>query len=200
MRSAKRLPLEQLAPYLCHDEPLAPGQTPPPLDWRVVFDNDRAVEVEVGFGKGLFLLNSALRFPEVNFFGIEIMRKYQLFTATRMAVRNLTNVRLACADARNFLRTRVPAESVAAIHVYFPDPWWKKRHHKRRVFTADFVESCTRALRPGGQLHVATDVPEYFAVMTELCSAQPRLEHLPPPILDDEDVATNFERKAKEAG
>ncbi len=201
MRRAKRLPLDELAPYLWQDAPLSPGAAPPPLDWRAIFGNDHPVEIEVGFGKGLFLLNSALRFPEVNFFGIEIMRKYQLFSATRMAVRKLTNVRLACADARHFLRTRILADSVAAIHVYFPDPWWKKRHHKRRVFTEDFVASCTRALRPGGQLHLATDVPEYFAVMTELCSAQTGLTPSPlSPAPEQPDGATNFERKARQIG
>jgi tRNA (guanine-N7-)-methyltransferase len=116
-------------------------------------------------------------------------------------VRKLTNVRLACADARNLIRTRIPTESVVAIHIYFLDSWWKKRHHKRRVFTAELVESCTRALCPGSQINLATDVPDYFAVMKELCSAQRRLEHLPPPpILDEENFAINFERKAKEAG
>jgi tRNA (guanine-N7-)-methyltransferase len=198
MRRAKRLPLDELAPYLWQDAPSLPAVVPPPLDWRAVFGNDHPVEIEVGFGKGLFLLNAALRAPEVNFFGIEIMRKYQLFTATRIAVRKLTNVRLACADARHFLQARVLNESVAAIHVYFPDPWWKKRHHKRRVFTADFVESCTQALCSGGCFRLATDVPDYFAVMRELCSVQAGLEELlSPPVLDEQDYATNFERKAR---
>jgi len=201
MRRAKRLPLDELAPFLWQDAPSAPGLVTPPLDWRAVFGNDHPVEIEVGFGKGLFLLNAALRSPDVNFFGIEIMRKYQLFTATRIAVRKLTNVRLACADARNFMRTRVRSESIAAVHVYFPDPWWKKRHHKRRVFTAEFVESCTRVLSSGGHLHLATDVPEYFTVMNELSSAQARLERLPlSPILDEQESATNFESKARQAG
>ena len=75
------------------------------------------------------LLTAAQQHPEVNFFAIEIVRKYQLFTATRMAVRKLSNVRVACADARLFV-PRVPPASVQAVHVYYPDPWWKKRHKK----------------------------------------------------------------------
>src|SRR5262249_41749640 len=152
-----------------------------PIDWKYVFGNDHPVEIEVGFGKGLFLLNAALACPGVNFFGVEIMRKYQLFTATRMARRKLMNVRLAAADARHFLRDYVLPASVQAIHVYFPDPWWKKRHHKRRVFTEDFVATCVGAIAPGGLFHLATDVAEYFAVMQELCAARPELEELPPP-------------------
>src|SRR2546425_4140241 len=121
MRKTKRLPLEELAPYLWpQDNGRAAGFIPAVPDWRDIFGNDHPVEIEVGCGKGLFLLNTAIARPDVNFFGIEIVRKYQLFAATRMAIRQLTNVRLACADARQFLRDRVPPASVTAIHVYFP--------------------------------------------------------------------------------
>ena len=75
-------------------------------------------------------------------------------------------MRVACADARLFLRDCVAAASVQAVHVYFPDPWWKTRHHKRRVFTAEFVAECARVLRPGGRLHIATDVRRNTQVMT----------------------------------
>lgn len=197
MRRSKRLPLEQLAPYLC--EP----PFPEPLDWRAIFGNDRPVEIEVGFGKGLFLLNSALQHPDINYFGIEIMRKYQLFTATRMAIRQLTNVRLAKADARYFMKLHVAPGSVRAIHVYFPDPWWKKRHHKRRLFTAEFVEACAVALQAGGEFRVATDVADYFAVMTELCAGQPNLQPMPADERRETpatEFLTNFERKAQLKG
>jgi tRNA (guanine-N7-)-methyltransferase len=203
MRRAKRLPLEELAPYLWEAPRVRPGEPLPaatPIDWTHVFGNDHPVEIEVGFGKGLFLLNAAVACPDVNFFGVEIMRKYQLFTATRMARRKLTNVRLACGDARHLLRDYVRPASVRAIHVYFPDPWWKKRHHKRRVFTEDFVASCVQALAPSGLFHLATDVAEYFAVMNELCVARAELEPLPPPTVGDQDYLTNFERKAKAKG
>src|SRR5918911_17609 len=99
MRRARRLPLEELAPYLWETPKARPGQPPPPtepIDWTRVFGNDHPVEIEVGFGKGLFLLNAALACPDVNFFGVEIIRKYQLFTATRLAKRGLRNLRLAC--------------------------------------------------------------------------------------------------------
>src|SRR5205814_6765838 len=137
------------------------------------------------FGKGLFLLTESQARPGVNFFGIEIVRKYQLFTANRLAKRGLGNVRLACADARVLLRDVVPAASVQAVHVYFPDPWWKKRHHKRRVFTPEFAAQCARILRPGGRLHVVSDVGEYFQVMTELLAQQSGLRPLPPPQAKD---------------
>ncbi len=200
MRRSRRLPPEALAPCVLDLPPAADGP-PPPLDWLGVFGNDRPVEIEVGCGKGLFLLTEALARQEVNFLGVEIVRKYQLFTATRMAKRGLANVRVACADARLLLHDRVPAASVQAVHVYFPDPWWKKRHHKRRVFTAEFVASVARVLRPGGRLLAATDVESYFQVMRDLVGAEPAFRALPPPPpelpANDLGYLTNFERKAR---
>ncbi len=199
MRRSQRLPLEELAPYLL-DVP----DSPRPLDWAAVFGNDHPVEIEVGFGKGLFLVNAGRAVPGVNFLGIEIVRKYQLLAATRLAKRGLRNVRLIKADARQLLKDCVAAGSVQAVHVYFPDPWWKKRHWKRRVFTADFAAQCARVLRPGGRLHVVTDVADYFAVMQELLAQETSLVPLPLPPLNepahDLDYLTNFERKFRKEG
>jgi tRNA (guanine-N7-)-methyltransferase len=169
-----------------------------------VFGNDHPVEIEVGFGKGLFLLSASETAPETNFLGVEIVRKYQLFTATRMARRQRRNVRLVCADARLFLRDCVAPASVQAAHVYFPDPWWKTRHHKRRVFTAEFVATCGRILKPAGRFHIATDVPDYFELMTELMAQAAGFRCLPPPAenvpVHDMDYPTNFERKFRKQG
>jgi tRNA (guanine-N7-)-methyltransferase len=217
VRRGPRLSLEELAPYLlniplpgrCREpsdtaevQPSSPDL--PPLDWRDIFGNDRPVELEVGFGKGLFVLTAAQAHPDINFAGVEIVRKYQLFTATRLAKRGLRNVRVACADVLQFLPRCVAAESLQVVHVYFPDPWWKKRHHKRRIFTSEFVAECVRVLRPGGQLSAATDVEEYAQVMAGVLAAQPALRPLPPPSEQapshDLDYLTNFERKFRKQG
>jgi tRNA (guanine-N7-)-methyltransferase len=199
VRRDARLPPEQLAPYL-----IEPPADPAPLDWPAVFGNDLPVEAEIGFGKGLFLLTASQQSPDVNFLGVEIERKYTLFTATRIAKRGLTNVRLACADAKRFLQQHVADGSLKAVHVYFPDPWWKNRHRKRRLFTEEFVAQCARVLRPGGRLLVATDVEEYFGIMKGLLAEQPRLRALPPPEPKDPahdfDYLTNFERKYRKEG
>lgn len=215
MRRRPHLSLKELTPYLLegcgnrraenvNDGLSAANISGSLLDWREVFGNDHPVEMEVGFGKGLFLLTAAQANPEINFVGVEIVRKYQLFTATRLAKRGLTNVRVACADVLQFLPRCVAAASLQAIHVYFPDPWWKKRHHKRRVFTAAFVAECLRVLRSGGLLHAVTDVEEYAAVMTALLAEQPSLTPLPPPSESDPahdlDYLTNFERKFRKQG
>ncbi len=200
MRRTRRLPVEELTPYLWEPGAAAAGQ----IDWVAIFGNRHPVEIEVGSGKGLFILNAAQSCPGVNFFGIEIVRKYQLYTATRVAIRKLANVRMACADAKRIMRDRVPPNSVQAIHVYYPDPWWKKRHHKRRIFTPEFVDSCAKALVSGGQFHLATDVEEYFGLMTQLCRQCPELRELPPPQIDtgrhEMDYLTNFDRKALQTG
>ena len=199
MHRARRLPFEELAPYL-----LPVPEEPRPFSWGAVLGNDHPVEIEVGFGKGLFLLTSAQTQPHVNFLGIEIERKYQLFAATRMAKRGLSNVRLVKADARSFLRAFVAAGSCQAVHVYFPDPWWKTRHRKRRVFTPEFAAQCERVLQTGGHLHFATDVEEYFSVMIELVAEQTRLRRLPldqpSGIEQGAEARTNFERKARLLG
>jgi tRNA (guanine-N7-)-methyltransferase len=169
-----------------------------------LFGNDLPVEIEVGFGKGLFLLNAAAARPDVSFLGIEILRKYQLHVATRVAIRGLGNVRLACADARAMFHECVPPASVAAVHVYFPDPWWKKRHYKRRLFTADFAAGVARVLVEGGNLHIVSDVAEYFEVMCGIMAALPAFQTASPPKATepthDLDYLTNFERKFRKEG
>jgi tRNA (guanine-N7-)-methyltransferase len=184
--------------------PTAHCPLPTPIDWPALFGNPHSVEVEVGMGKGLFLLTEAMARPEANFFGIEIVRKYQLYAATRYAIRKLPNIKTACADAKALLRDHVPAGSVSAVHVYFPDPWWKKRHKKRRVFTPEFAADAARVLKPGGRLHVATDVEEYFGVMTGIVRAMPAFGELTAETstapVAEAGFQTNFERKARLKG
>jgi tRNA (guanine-N7-)-methyltransferase len=176
----------------------------PPFSWPALFGDDRPVELEVGPGKGLFLANAASQRPGHNFLGVELARKYAHAAASRLAKKGLTNARVVAGDARRFLARMVPPASLHALHIYFPDPWWKKRHKKRRVFDAEFVADVARALRPGGDFHMATDVEDYFGVMREVMAAAP--EFLPQPAPEpkvpehDLDYLTNFERKYRIAG
>jgi tRNA (guanine-N7-)-methyltransferase len=207
MARARRLPMTELAPYLvAAPHPRSPrwrelAQAPWPLDWSTLFGNDRPVEIEVGFGKGMFLVQAARARPTVNFLGIEIERPYVLLTAARLSKQQIPNVRLVCTDAR-WLLGGAPADSVHAVHIYFPDPWWKKRHQKRKLLTAEFAGQCGRVLMPGGALYFVTDVPEYFNETCELLARQKllrRAEELGAPA-GDEAGMTHFERKYRTEG
>ncbi|MDG3002805.1 tRNA (guanosine(46)-N7)-methyltransferase TrmB [Paludisphaera mucosa] len=184
------------------DPAARPGDDP--LRWAELFGDDRPVVVEIGSGKGLFLANAAAKRPGLGFFGIEIARKYARLAAERAVKAGLTNVRLWPGDAGHLMARRVVAASLREVHVYFPDPWWKKRHKKRRVFNETLVGSIARALEPEGELHVATDVEEYHGVIRELMAVDIRFVEIDVPPLgepeSDHDYLTNFERKYRIEG
>ncbi|MEN6427867.1 MAG: tRNA (guanosine(46)-N7)-methyltransferase TrmB [Phycisphaerales bacterium] len=170
------------------------------IDFAQVLGRCGPVHIEIGSGKGTFLLNQAAAQPEVSFLGIEWTRKYYRYTMDRIGRRGLTNVRIIRADAPAFLRDFVPAESVDCFHIYFPDPWPKKRHHKRRLLQGSNLEVILRCLKPGGQIRLATDHEEYFQQMqdvTKACSAL--LEEIeferPAGAREGERTGTNYERK-----
>lgn len=175
-----------------------------PLRWIELFGDEGPVEIEVGPGKGLFLAKASGLRPDHRFIGVEIAKKYARKAAERLAKLHRTNVRMYSGDARRLFRDLVPAESVRAVHVYFPDPWWKKRHKKRRVFDEWFLGQVARVLGQPGELHVATDVEEYFGVMKETVATDPRFVEQPFPTLidpvDGTDYLTNFERKYRIEG
>lgn len=203
MPRTKKFTREQLEPCLLPDIPR--GAVPPAIVWSELFANDHPIEVEIGFGKGLFLTTSATANPKINYFGVEIERKYQLFGATRLLERGLTNVCLACGDGRDILRDRVAPRSVQTVHVYFPDPWWKTKHRKRRVFTPEFALAAGNVLQVGGRLSIATDVEAYQAVMIHIVRGMGHSFHeLSAPASsegkDENDYMTNFERKFRKQG
>jgi tRNA (guanine-N7-)-methyltransferase len=174
------------------------GDPPEPLDFPSLFGNDRPVELELGSGKGTFLLQEAAARPEVNFVGIEYEPKYHAYMADRLRRAGARNARTAAADAAAFVRERVPDRSLAAVHVYFPDPWPKKRHHKRRLVRADFLPQLERIVAPGGELRIVTDHPDYaewIAAVLAASTFEP-VDYRPPlSAAEGELVGTNFERK-----
>ena len=175
-----------------------------PTDWAAFFGNGNPVEIDVGCGRGLFTYTESLRHPGRNYLGIEIDYKEGRRAATRLKKRDAANARIVGGDVAEAFAKYVPPQSVAVVHVYFPDPWWKKKHRKRRVFTDAFVDQAVGVLEPGGRLSSATDVPEYFEIIRGLMDNDPRFEPLPPPAErppeHDMDYMTSFERKARKGG
>jgi len=157
---------------------------PRPVDWGELFGNEGAVEVEIGPGKGTFLLNQARRHPERNFLGIEWANQFYKYAADRMRRWGMKNVRILRTDAREFLARYIPDESVEAFHVYFPDPWSKKRHHKRRFFMPANVKEVHRGLKAGGELRIATDHEEYFRFLREVLRG-PQAGNPEPPVFSE---------------
>jgi tRNA (guanine-N7-)-methyltransferase len=177
---------------------------PAPWEPGALFGRNAPLEVEVGTGKGLFLATAAGETPQHDFLGIEVSRKYAFYAAGRLAKRGLTNARVVHGDGLRVFRERLPDASLAAVHVYFPDPWWKARHKKRRVMNAAFVADIERTLAPKGKLHFWTDVQEYFETTIALIKQVTRLEGpLAVPELQpqhDLDYRTHFERRTRLSG
>lgn len=174
---------------------------PTPWSSEAIFGREAPLEVEVGSGKGLFLTSSAAAAPEHDFLGIELAGKYASFAAARLARAGLTNACVVEADALRVFRERLPDGSLAAVHVYFPDPWWKARHKKRRVMTAAFLGNIERTLADGGRLHFWTDVQEYFettlALVREATHLAGPFEVPERPPEHDLDYRTHFERRTR---
>ena len=174
------------------------------LEWERLFGNDHPVEIDVGCGRGLHLVNAGEANPGINYLGIEIDYREGRHGAKRLQRREMENVRVLGGDVFVALTDLILPQSVDAVHVYFPDPWWKRKHRRRRVFTDRFVDLCGTVLKPGGLLHSWTDVEEYFDVISALMDHHALYETLPPPeerpALHDLDYQTSFERKKRQAG
>jgi len=170
------------------------------IDFVRVFGRVGPVHIEVGAGKGTFLLNQARAQPGNNFLGIEWARKYYRYAVDRIGRWGLTNVRIIRTDATAFLVDFIPDNSVDCFHIYFPDPWPKKRHHKRRFICPANLEHLVRCLKTGGQLKIATDHADYFEwikmVLTARNEKLQEIDFLPTAGAEaSEWVGTNFERK-----
>ncbi len=171
------------------------------LSWLSIFGNEQAVEVDIGCGKGRYVIEAAKAAPDVNFLGVELAGKPFHLARERIAKRALRNVRVARTDARSFVAERVPERSVATYHILFPDPWPKKRHHKRRVVTPGFVCDLARTLRDGGVLELASDIVDYFDELAFIVESTRRFRLVEESSYDStSDLLTNFAAKYIDQG
>ena len=177
---------------------------PEPLDAAAIFGRDAPRTIEIGFGNGENLLALAVAYPARDFLGIEVHRPGVGRLLLGLDARALTNVRVICYDAVEVLAQQIAAQSVDEILVLFPDPWPKKRHHKRRLIQHPFADLLASRLAPGGVLRLATDWQPYALEMLETLHAVAGLHNLDadgafvarPP----ERVPTRFERRGERLG
>jgi tRNA (guanine-N7-)-methyltransferase len=182
------------------DVVLKPEELAGPIDFIQVFGRSGPVHIEIGSGRASFLVSQAKAEPQANFLGIEWARKYWRHAIDRIGRWSLTNVRIVRADAPVFLRDFVPEGSVDCFHIYFPDPWPKKRHHKRRLLQQSNVELLIRCLKPGGTIRIATDHADYFEQIKTVTSVLgDKVEEIefprPAGAREGERTGTNYERK-----
>jgi tRNA (guanine-N7-)-methyltransferase len=168
--------------------------------WRMLFGSDAPVEIEIGSGDGVFLTAYAARAPDRHLFGIERSPAKARRLADRVARLGGSNVRTLQAVARCVVESIVPAASVTAYHVYFPDPWPKRGHAPRRIFTPAFVAGLARTLMPGGRLFFATDVAGYARVASGHVLAAPAFREAAVAGDQHPGLTTSFARKYRAGG
>jgi len=148
------------------------------LDLTTLFGNSAPVILEIGFGNGEATWQMAKASPGENFLGVEVHRPGVGRLLLKMEEHGVSNIRIACTDAVEFLHHRIPESSLAGVRIFFPDPWPKKRHHKRRIVQPGFVRLLVSRMRPGAILHLATDWEPYAEHMLEVLGACGELVNL----------------------
>lgn len=161
MTSGQRKAVERLMPIYAFD----PQST---IDFKQLFGNDYPVWLDIGFGNGESIIHAAQLHPEVNFLGIEVHLPGVGHLLMAIEELGLNNVRIIRNDAVDMMQLFMADASLAAVHVYFPDPWHKKRHHKRRIMNQEFLDLVEKKLQPGGRLHYASDWQPYALEVQEL--------------------------------
>ena len=153
---------------------------PVPLDLPAIFGRSAPVTLEIGFGNGDNLAAQAAAHPERNYLGVEVHRPGVGHLMLSLEERQLRNAKVICHDAVEVLTHQVAPQSLAEVVILFPDPWPKKRHHKRRLVQAPFVELVTERLQKGGVLRFASDWQPYADAVLEVLGANPRLHNMAP--------------------
>lgn len=172
------------------------------LDFQEIFGRPARVTLEIGFGNGDTLLELASQHPERDFIGIEVHRPGVGRLLKLAGDAGVENLRVSSEDAVEILENRVPDGSLDRVLLYFPDPWPKKRHHKRRIVQPAFVQLLGRKIRPGGEFHMATDWEPYAEHMLEVMQQAKDFENTatdfaPRP---DERPLTKFEQRGQKLG
>jgi len=170
------------------------------LNWAELYPAPGPIIIEIGSGKGRFLFKVALENSDKNFLGIEKSLKYSRVLNRRAEKENLNNLRLLNTEAGYFISKYIPENSVSEYHIYYPDPWPKKRYNKRRLVNPAFLQALIPSLKPGGHIYYATDFKEYFDQMIKNSRANEGIKEISYKEIDPKDenpesALTNYERK-----
>ena len=172
-----------------------------PLDYQKLFNNSNPVVIEIGFGMGDTTAEVAIRRPEFNYIGIEVFLHGFVNLLNELGERHIENVRIIRFNAVDVLEHMIPDGSVEGFHIFFPDPWQKKRHHKRRLMNPSFLNLLARKVRTGGYIYMVTDWEEYAEEVLELSASEPMLMNpfggFAPPVTWR--PITKFEQKGMES-
>jgi tRNA (guanine-N7-)-methyltransferase len=147
------------------------------LDYKKTFDNSAGVTLEIGFGSGFATAEIAQANPGKNYLGVEVYRSGIGRLLWEIEQRSLCNIRIVEYDAVHVMEKMIGADSLEAIHIFFPDPWPKKKHRKRRLVQRPFTETMAKCLKPGGYLYMATDWEDYAIHALEELTATPKLQN-----------------------
>ena len=172
------------------------------IDMAAGFERPAPLVLDIGFGDGDALAEIAAAHPDRNYLGVEVYRTGTGRLLRRIESEGLTNLRVLLADASELLRDGLAPASLAGVQLFFPDPWTKKRHHKRRIVQAEWLARVADRLQPGGFLHMATDWADYAEWMLSLSDAEPRLENSYGGYAPDagDRPETRFERRGRRKG
>ncbi|MFN9345055.1 MAG: tRNA (guanine(46)-N(7))-methyltransferase TrmB [Planctomycetota bacterium] len=175
-----------------------------PIDesrFRSAMATSLPIQLEIGSGKGLFLTNAASTTSDHFFIGLELATKYAREAQAKIERLKIGNAAFIASDATRVIAAEVPDESVVAVHVYFPDPWWKAKHKKRRVLSDETIVHIQRVLKPNGQLHFWTDVLDYYEIAVPRIVELTKLSgpfYVPEPTATHAmDYRTHFERRTR---
>jgi tRNA (guanine-N7-)-methyltransferase len=198
LTAAQRRALEELLPRF------GPAASSGVLDLVALFGRDAPRILDVGFGDGEAIVTSAANYAQLDYLGVEVHEPGIGHLLLLLERTGLTNVRVIARDAADVIPEMLGDASFAAVNLFFPDPWPKKRHHKRRLLQPPFLEEILRVLAPNGLLHFATDWTDYAEQARELLDREPRLAPLPPDEVREDPLAfrppTKFERRGRRLG
>jgi tRNA (guanine-N7-)-methyltransferase len=174
-----------------------------PVTSQSLFGNRNPLELEIGAGKGTFLVKESTLRPEVNFLGIEYAWRYWIYAADRLRRAARDNARVVLTEAFEFIGAHLADDDLSGVHIYFPDPWPKTRHRTRRLLQQDFVALLTDKMNVGARVQIATDHEDYFAHIERVIKRSTLVQapfEIRAAADGDELVGSNFERKYRSSG